>query len=1000
MGLGFWILMLVLTPFTAGLNWVIFIGYWFAKKVGKWVIFFFFLPVRISIAILELIWKGITGATFGTAGAVKEFIDAGKGNIEKEKTGQQQPQQNRRNRGQRKEDEEESGGMVSNLVSDVTGLFGTYKLRYIAVFFAFLYIDYTSFLGAIISNPSTIIPSPFSLLGFLDVLPMLALAVTMPFLGTIIVSALIAKLTGNFEKAKNKAKAAGTLGKTGAAAGAAGAAGTVTQGAKSAMGKAADASGDAMTTYSHLSTAKNLATTGEEAAEGESMLMSVLSTLGLDGLIGGGSAAGAGGLGGSVVASGGTILIVLLILVVVWIITSLIAIAIAGIIAGLLWGYIAGIVPIIAGPVMGALGLGGAYANWLGGSAANSGVAVSLFQGDMFSEEKRALAQAGAKMGCMLEGPQCLRQWRMNNTVRPGSEARGEEYELAIQQFGLGTESVDVAYKEANYTLPVNFLVSNTRNGLKGIRARNVSYKISVLDSEKTYCTTGWDPISSFDDESKDYILPGLGVTPTESLEDINLGDCGLLQPSLGQNVVMELQVKYQYSSQATLYVDAMSRKHRREQGITPGFKKSQTAKTPVQSYINVKEPITYYETESGERKVVPFAARFGFETPGFNVRYRVNPESIRIVDSSLTTDTSTCNGLKSSSQGENTYSVSDSAERRINLRQQGNWFDADTSPSPLRCTMKIEKDDKGQISPTGEELVMRIDGNYTIVKEDQMTGFNVKNTICSRRNCPLLVTQEYADNSTYELYSECTMGNTIDSRGGCSIRVPNSSGMNWRIPNLETHNGSYITVDQGNIARRLENFLADAPDDVTIDNKQSTNSSYAETLINSGGPNDYEAFGVPKEQDIQRQGTSSAGVVFYEETSNPNNVQVESLRAKLCSENTAVSGISDIEEAMEEYMFLWADGSSTRNPLSIVVSVESCQRSISRFIADSAQCGVNQYVNMVDASLQFYNPTDSVDSDQFNEQECQSVTQQVRSCSGVLVKERRNLRCYGGSFN
>ena len=587
----------------------------------------------------------------------------------------------------------------------------------------------------------------------------------------------------------------------------------------------------------------------------------------------------------------------------------------------------------------------------------------------------------------------------MNNTVRPGSEARGERYELAIQQFGLGTESVDVAYKEANYTLPINFLVSNTRNGLKGIRARNVSYKISVLDSEKTYCSTGWDPISSFDDESKDYILPGLGVTPTESLEDINLGDCGLLQPSLGQNVVMELQVKYQYSSQATLYVDAMSRKHRREQGITPGFKKSQTAKTPVQSYINVKEPITYYETESGERQVVPFAARFGFETPGFNVRYKVNPESIRIVDSSLTTDTSTCNGLKSSQEGENIYSVSDNAERRINLRQQGSWFDADTSPSPLRCTMKIEEDDKGQISPTGEQLVMRIDGNYTIVKEDQMTGFNVKNTICSRRNCPLLVTQEYASNSPYELYSECTMGNTVDSRGGCSIRVPNSSGMNWRLPNLEKHGGSDVVVEQGKIAMRLENFLDQVPGDISLPNKQSTKSSYAETLINSGGPDDYEAFGVPNEDDIRREATSSAGVIFYEEISQPNNVQMSSLRGTLCSENDAVSGISDMDEAKKDYMSLWADGGS-RRPLSIVVSVESCQDSISRFVVDSAQCGVNQYVNLVDASLQFYNPTDSVDSDQFDEQACQSATQQVRSCSGVLVKEGRNLRCYGGSFN
>lgn len=999
MGLGFWLLMLILTPITGGLNWVLFIGYWFAKKVGKWVIFFFFLPVRISIAILELLWKAFTGATFGTAGAVKEFIDAGKGNIEKDKTGEGQgDQRSQQNQSQDYQSgggqSEGSGGMFSNFFSDIKGVFGKYKLRYIAVFFVFLYFDYNSFLGAIISNPSTIIPSPFSIVGFLDVLPMIALAATVPFLGTILVSAIADKLTGNSQKAKNKAKAAGTLGGTGAAAGAAGAGGAVSSRGREVAGKAADVSENAMTTYSHLSTAKHMAQGGAEAAGEESILMSVLSTLGLDGLISGG-AASAGGLGSSIVASGGTILIVLLILVVVWVITSLIAIAIAAIIAGLLWGYIAGILPILAGPVLGALGLGSAYANWFGQSASNSAVAISIFQGDMFTEEKRALAQAGAKIGCMLKGPQCLRQWRMNNTVRPGSEARGERYELNIVQFGLGKSKVDVAYKEANYTLPVNFLVSNTRHGLKGIKARNVSYKISVLNSEKTFCTTGWSSISSFDDRSKDYILPGLGVTPTESLEELNLGNCGLLQPSMGKNVVMELQVKYQYSSQATLYVDAMSRKYRREKGITPSFKKSKTAKTPVQSYINVKQPITFYTTESGERKVVPFAARFGFETPGFNVRYKVNPESVQIVDSSLTTNTSTCNGLKPAGQ-ENYYGVSDAAERRINLRQQRTWFDADTSPSSLRCTMRIEDEDVGQISPTGEQLVMRIDANYTVVKEDQMTGFDVVNTICTERNCPLLVTQGYASSapSEYDLYSKCSTSNSIDARDGCAIRVPESSEMNWRLPNLAEENGTIINIESGMIAKRLENFLANAPSYVPIGDKKSLKSNYAQTVTN--GP-EYAAYGTPSEQDIQRETVNTEGVIFYEEDSKPHNVQMNSLRGALCEEERRLSG--SIDAAMRQYMAKWAEDQQGTRPLQIVVSVQSCSDTIEQYLVDSTSCTVNQGVNLLGATVQFANPFDSVNDDQFKEQACQSAMDQVRSCTGVLVEQRNRLRCYGGSF-
>lgn len=686
------------------------------------------------------------------------------------------------------------------------------------------------------------------------------------------------------------------------------------------------------------------------------------------------------------------------------------AILIIILVAPILWGLQAALIggtflgmvnvwaPMVMGPAMDAVGLGAAYGNWMGESAANSEIGVAATQGNLLPPGvSRTVSQAGAKMGCMLKGPQCLRQWRLNNTVRPGSEARGERYELQIEQFGLGVDNIDVAYKEASYPLPVNFLVSNTRNGLKGITARNVSYKISVMDSEDTYCSTGWESVSSFEGEDRDVVLPGLGVSPVESLEELNLGDCQLLQPSLGINRVMELQVKYQYSSQATLYVDAMSRQHRREQGIDPSFKKSETADTPVQSYINVQEPITYYETESGDRKVVPFAARFGFETPGFDVRYKVNPDSVQIVDSSLTTHTDTCNGLNHT-EGDY-YTVSENAERRINLRQKNSWFNSETSPAPLRCTMKIEQEDVDQISPTGEELVMRIDGNYTIVKEDRMTGFDVRNTLCTRFTCPMVVTQEYADDSEYDLYSKCTSGNSVDARGGCSIRVPNSSEMNWRMPNLAERNEEEVTIEQGLIARRLDAFLSDAPSQVPIDGslRESAVSSYADSLTSSSDP---VPFGVPSIDEIQQQTVRERGVIFYEEQSSPSNVKMSSLSGALCTEEVeADSDTSNIEEAMKDYMYVWGDDRSSEKPLQIVVEANSCQDTIAEYLVDSTSCTVNQGVNILDAGVQIVNPFDSLDSDQFDEKACESAMEQVRSCTGVLVEQRGRLECYGGNF-
>lgn len=771
-------------------------------------------------------------------------------------------------------------------------------------------------------------------------------------------------------------------------------------------------------TYSHLETAQDAVGGGELDVIPKGLISKAKNVKGLVGLGGeaaeAGGAAAAGTSGGAAAAASSAataaapaILAILLAIVILAFVVAIQAVVVAFI----FWGLILTYLPMILGPIGGALGLGGAYADWLGGAAANSGAGVSLLQGGAFAEEKRAVAQAGAKMQCMLKGPQCLRQWQMNNTVRPGSDSRGERYELTIEQFSFGTDSIDVAYKEADYTLPINFLVSNTRHGLKGISAQGVRYRINIMDSSETYCSTGWKPISSFeiDDESSpdpenDYILPGLGVSPTDSMEQINLGNCELLQPSMGVNRVAELQVKYNYSSQATLYVDAMSRDNRRDEGIQPSFKKSETAKTPVQSYINVNSPISYYETESGERNAVPFAARFGFETPGFDVKYRIDPDSVRIVDSSVTTNTSTCNGLEKKEGEPNVYEISDTAKQRINLRQEETWFTADTSPSPLRCTMKISEEDVYDISPTGEQLIMRIDGNYTIVKSNQMSSFNIKNTLCSTNNCPLLVSKQYAEESKWNLSSECTSGTSVDSRDGCGVRQPedlDNDGdleMNWRVPEVAERNGRQVSIQQGDEAWRLSSLMDRIVQTNQIQfNRNKTHSHFGDLMNQEAAV----PVGFNEREVVSETRGNVEGMIFYEEQGELSDVKVDTFSSVLCEQEVSANqDVSNMDEAIDNLMYVWEN--DQRSPQSVkpfmaYVNTADCSDSLKEFIVDFYQCEAGLLGELGGAYIDFYNPTTSVDFDLPDS--CQSADQQAVSCTGVLMKERSSLQCYGGEF-
>jgi hypothetical protein len=713
------------------------------------------------------------------------------------------------------EDEDEDSNALLSAIGSFVGYLTTWKFRYIGLLIFFIwFFNFPQMIATVFVDPSQM-----GIGWLIDIFPMIFI-LALPFVMTIVVSAISFEFLGDGDKfwkasdqAVHQAKKLGAAGAAtaGAAGAAAASAGQAAKDAGQAGMEAKEIGETAVTTASHIDTAGEMM--GGEAATAEAAAAEgAAAEGGLMGLVGGSGVAGALG----------TALPVAAVILAVWIVYTLIAGVISLVLVAMTWAWASQFIPLIAGFIMPILGLGEAYGQWFGQSAAN---VVGPQIGGMFQEEMRMISHMGAKMGCALKGPQCLRQWRMNNTVRPGSEERGETYELRIEQFGLAQEQVDVAYKEKKYDLPINFLVYNTRHGLKGITARDVSYRILVEDSshqgDNAYCTTGWKSINT---GTGDFILPGLGVSPTKSLEQINLGNCGLLQPSLGVNRVLTMELKYDYSSQATLYFDAMSRQYRREEGITPSFVKSETAKTPVQSYINIRAPVTYYEKEGGGREAVPFPARFGFQTPGFSVDYHVKPETIDIDDSVLTRDISdSCSGLEE--VGDNSYEISDRAKERMSSRQwkedddgdiktnaEGErvaktWFHRQLNPAPLRCTFELTDEGKESINPTGEQLLMRIDANYTIKREQEYSSFSVVNTRCTRNDCPMLVTDAYnASKSNTLLYDTCSYSASVDARGGCSLLDSSGGDIDWNNPQVVED----VTIRKGETAYGWNNIEDD----------------------------------------------------------------------------------------------------------------------------------------------------------------------------------------------
>lgn len=595
----------------------------------------------------------------------------------------------------------------------------------------------------------------------------------------------------------------------------------------------------------------------------------------------------------------------------------------------------------------------------------------------------------------------CMRQWRLNNTQRPGSEEVGQSYSLEVEDFSVNSGAdLDVSGRRASYTLPVGFSLYNPRHGLKGIAARGTKYQVRVEDfgnqNDDAYCGTGWRTIggeyaSDIDGVEPGTIIPGGFATPVSGMDDLNLSSCGLLQPAAGLSRRVALDVKYNYSSQARLYFEAMSRENLRSLGERPEFKQSDTADTPVKSYINVESPVTFRQ-EGGERASRVFRVRLGMSTDRNDIKYRFDPEEFRLYDSSKTIDvdsadisdaSATCDGLQKVEGKQDTYKLS---ETMINytkrLYDRGEWFSSSSGMSPVSCSMAIEKDELPTVSPSGETLMMRIDANYTVKIEKSDNSFKAMNGRCGggQYNCPLLVPNRTAQKNDH-LYSKCTTENSVDAANGCDVR----EGDNWHIINQLNDDSVDEEVEQGekayswpelseNLERRVTELTYGSfsncwTGDANAGPQSSCwmNSSYT-GAIGLSGVDGNDVRGYVKQYNGLGHFQGNEGLVIYTDEDNGEaDTEAESAPGVLCRESGN----------LEEYRELYIDNNDVDDVLFFNPGVSKCklEAELDNSLLDT-YLEIGQYIGAFPTVKKVYEDTAS-------------------DCSTVVVIENNQFACY-----
>lgn len=478
---------------------------------------------------------------------------------------------------------------------------------------------------------------------------------------------------------------------------------------------------------------------------------------------------------------------------------------------------------------------------------------------DVAGEASNAVGGPLDSLMCALSGPGCLRQQQADQ--RPGAEDVGETYGLEIENFEVGSSGgVDVSYQDPESSISTSFRVSNPMTGRKGINARDVMYRVKIIDGDRgvdnPYCDTGWLHLGNSDvdgdndgpggnDDIRKGTTSGTGYVNlnrahlfgSEDGEDANVSSedraavnpeeydiryvdnapltyksCEMLQTSLGESRKAVLRLRYDYYSGGRTTFEAMSRSYMLDQDITPETQATQSPDTPVQAAVNVKSPVTFNE-ENGIRESLPFGMEVFTETDKSGLRYRIR--GIEVINSGYTSGVENSCTFRNLAPGER-MELTDSMAQRVIYQQDISeldyWYEQNDQPPTMGCTMvlgdRTSNDNTllNQISRSGETLAYRVRANYTVSMSEPMNNFEVSAAnACDQMECPRLVTLSENLSDEWQDYNYKTQCTGVDAYGGCSI-----VNAEWgSFDSLEKLNSDDVdeTVEEGEVAVSLDKF-------------------------------------------------------------------------------------------------------------------------------------------------------------------------------------------------
>lgn len=491
------------------------------------------------------------------------------------------------------------------------------------------------------------------------------------------------------------------------------------------------------------------------------------------------------------------------------------------------------------------------------------------------SEDVTAGVQRGVgALKCINEGPGCIQEWRLKNakTKQPDSDDATKTFDLSVRSFQLGREGerFDVSSESPTEGIPIEMRIFNNRRGVDGIRARNVEFKIMMVDGSLdgggagTLCDTGWIPVDKMPqlpgydadgDGEADDLPPGTGLSsgflrldkeripPGIDWEGdyITPKSCHILQPSVGEDTEVRLGVKYDYFSTAGLIFEAMSRSYITSQGITRETKQSLSPDTPVQAALSLTGPVP-----ARENRPSSFSLNARMETDEENVQFVT--KDMKIINSREACiqgtgirdpecvnnpggDALDCS-FKPSSESRNVLVPKESTLKEYQGRGAGGrtFFDDQQSPQTVGCQMMLRNPDS--ISRTGETLAIRMEANYTVVKSKK-DDFEAANLICTEKNCPhvfalsgdtldvehlgasrAILDDEDTANQVFWTHRRAECDSPNDAEDGCTV-VSGDVQKGFRQATterggLKSPTGEIQTVKQGEIALDIQDTSKD----------------------------------------------------------------------------------------------------------------------------------------------------------------------------------------------